>query len=995
MRTISATSLAELAKNQGTEPTVILDIQWSDDGNVKRYGDIAIPAHRVSGTIQEVSGLDNVITISGVSQGTSGDSQQLSVVLADVDGTIKDILDSTDVHKQPVEVYLLHRGLDFSERFLLFNGQVSSPIEWHESDRTVRFDVIQQIEDVEYGFSIEEGDFDYVDPRMIGKAWPLCFGTPRNVPALQTRSPYQGILKTGFGIYDWTLEAKLEQLRNVCCPTVFRGWYIRLTLAGQEAIPVFAQEPGCYCRRQAQITAWEEELALQKQHSIKIGSTVSIINGREFPQNKFLWISVCGDARLYGKFTGDTFTIHQFQHPQRGELTVPPVLEISSCGARSENFLPEPENTGGSYNSRDQVLFHITKCGDENADQANHGWDYLATFPTANFFWAEPGCEVLLEGTQDIAYICNILPSTVLRVAAMRTFEGSGIRQLVTVPNAYYSTRLSNFGTYTITEVVLNKPLSYRGEGYEDDIYVTLRSSVGPNTVDILEWLINKYTSFNIDATTFNAVKAQLSDKYPMDFPLLKRGNIIKLLRDIAFQQRCALILRNNTFYLIYLADEPTVDFTITEDDVLPGSFILTHTETEELVTKFVAEWKDDHFFDEPNKAIYRYNIPRYGTQEQTFDFFAFKYPILVEKSATFWLIRMSNTWRKIRCRTPITKLQAEVFDIAGVTLPDLSSSQIKCFVEGATYNSDTSEIDFELWTPIRSGETEPYVFAWPANIEVTNIYPSVSDVEQGKAGGTGPNVDVTPPSSHPLAAPQGFTATFKERTNCGRIAGQVSDHTGCRTDHGDSQPSDIDDQKPTDDNPGEGEGNIGTAKNPIGKAPEWISNQFTDKTEAEARNNESTDNNNPNSGDGGGGDADVDPWEDLEDGPPEDCYGAVRLCMGVIDRVWTGSGYSTTPGVCGEPQWGVTDIDASCSWIYLNSIDAAKQMGDDLDAQGLNGCVGDWGINSGLTGFINSASKWGPDCEEPDPEDQSAIGKDAAGDASAWEAAKDVLNGL
>lgn len=997
MRSLSANAATEVATKQGTEPAIILDIQWSDGGSFQRYGDIAIPTERVSGTIQEISGLDNVITISGVSQGVSGDSQQLSVVLADVDGSIKQILDNTDIHKQPVLVYQWFKGMDFADRFLLFKGQVSSPIEWHEGDRTVRFDVINQIEDVEYGFSIEEGNFRFASDEMVGKAWPLCFGTPRNVPALQTRSPYSGILKQGFGINDFTLEKKLEQLRNTCCPLVFKGFSIRLTAGGQQAFPVYQQEPGCYCRRIAQIEQWEQEIALQKANTIEIGSSITIIGGADFPQLQNLWILVCGAAKLYGYFNGDQFKVLKFKHPQKDELTVPPVKTSSVCIARASSSLGATP-TGGTYASRDQVLFNITECGEEEGETQGQNWDYLATFPTADFFWAEPGCEVVLESDTELAYIANILPSTILRVAAFRTFESSGIKQLVTVPTDYYTTRVSDFNGYMVTEVVMDKPLSYRGEGYEDDIYVTLTSSVGPNTVDILEWLIGMYTSFNIDSTSFDAVKATLGDKYPMDFPLLKRGNILQLLKDIAFQQRCALVLRNDTFYLIYLSEEPSADFSISESDILPESFILTHTETEELVTKFVALWKKDHHIDDPNKVILRYNIPRYGTQEQEFDFFTFKHYSLVEKSATFWLIRMANTWRKIRCKTPITKLASEVFDIADVTLPDFSPSTVKCIVEQATYDSNTHEIDFVLWTPVRSGETEPYVFAWPANIDVTDIYPQIEDWEQGKAGGTGPNVDVEPPSSHPLAEPQGFTASFKKQTNCNPLNGTVLGTFGnesCRKDHGDSQPSDLDDTAPSDDNPGEGEGNIISSKNPVGEAPEWIQNQFTTATDAEARNNESTNNNNVNAGDGGGGDDDVDPYEDLPNEPENtECYAVVRVCTGEVDRVLQGEEIKTEEGECGIPIWPVINVEGQCSYLYLDSIDAAKEVSDALNQAAQDGCVGQYAIIGPFTGYLASLSSWGPMCEEP-TEDPRILAAQPSGDPDNWDQTKELLGGI
>src|SRR5207253_3052675 len=116
-------------------------------------------------------------------------------------------------------------------------------------------------------------------------------------------------------------------------------------------------------------------------------------------------------------------------------------------------------------------------------------------------------------------------------------------------------------------EIVFSRPLSWRGSGWSDDVYVTQTSSVGPNTVDILTYLIQKYTSHAIDSTSFNHVRTLL-DNYPMHFPLLERKNILQVLQEIAYQARCALWLADDVFFIKYLPEEPTIDATIAESDV-------------------------------------------------------------------------------------------------------------------------------------------------------------------------------------------------------------------------------------------------------------------------------------------------------------------------------------------------------------------------------------------------------------------------------------------
>ena len=56
--------------------------------------------------------------------------------------------------------------------------------------------------------------------------------------------------------------------------------------------------------------------------------------------------------------------------------------------------------------------------------------------------------------------------------------------------------------------------------GWSDELYVTFQSSVGPNIVDILEYIIDNYTDLTYDTDSFNYVRTKLAP-FPANFPLL------------------------------------------------------------------------------------------------------------------------------------------------------------------------------------------------------------------------------------------------------------------------------------------------------------------------------------------------------------------------------------------------------------------------------------------------------------------------------------------
>ncbi len=810
VRSISANAQAKLDQNIGTEPVVIIEIQWIDGGSIYTYADKDLGAGE--GKILEIGGLDNTIVIQGVQSGTTGDSQAVSVTIDDIDGTIKDIMDSHDIHKEPAWVYQSFQGIDASDKFLIFKGQISSPLQWNEGDRTVTFDILTRLEDAEVGFSTEEGKFPTSPEELLGQPWPLVFGTVKLCPALKTRTPRKGLLKTGFGIRDYMLAPKAEQVDRICCPVHFAGFSISgSSVLGYKVLPTYKVDVACDCTKRANICKLNVKLAEQITHEF---NTIEILDGN-FPQGIEVVLEIKG-AHLTGSFAGTesnpstTFNITKRVHPKTvlGDPIIPEIKDFSCIqvfdpffGATDITAQLEAQSAGVERCILDEVCteFEDNFRGYYNrvgGPQEKNSGDYLAQFEEAGFYWAEPGAEVTLVGDDEIVYIVNLLPATVHHVKAWRTFTTSGLRQLTSVPRDKYTVRQSDFNGYTVTELVFDKPLSSLGEGWEDDIFVTQTSTVGPNTVDIMEFLINKYTSFSFDAT-FADVKTKI-DNYPMNFLVPGRMNIITLLQEMSWQARCAILLRNDEFTLRYLAEEPVEDDTITETDVLANSLILDHTDTEDLVTKFIAEWRPICNLEDPYKVILRYNVKRYGLQEETFDFYTYNIRELVIKSATFWLIRMANTWRKIICKTPVSKLVLETLDGVFVTLDDIASEQIKCRVETASYNSEDKTIDFVLQTPVRSGENTAFLFHYPAGISVEDFYPTLQDFQFGQVN-SGPNLNVTPPEGHVLGQSRQISANVSIETDtCAEGVTKPTGISDCREDNGDDQPSDIDDTKPT-----------------------------------------------------------------------------------------------------------------------------------------------------------------------------------------------------
>ena len=60
------------------------------------------------------------------------------------------------------------------------------------------------------------------------------------------------------------------------------------------------------------------------------------------------------------------------------------------------------------------------------------------------------------------------------------------------------------------------------------------------------------------------------------------------------------------------------------------------------------------------------------GTKSETFDWFTHNQPDIIQKCVTFWMIRLSNSWKRISFNGFMHLLQLETFDTVTLDLPRL-----------------------------------------------------------------------------------------------------------------------------------------------------------------------------------------------------------------------------------------------------------------------------------------------------------------------------------
>ena len=819
MRVITPAALAAIQNSYGEEPITIIEISWATTGPPKSYADKTVAG--IPGKILELGNLDSILDIT-----RSNTSQSIDFSIEDTDGSIKSIIDTQDIHHVPVNVYQYFTGLDVdTDKFLVFSGKINAPFTWSETSRTLSFQVLSEIENLEFGFSPEEGEIPGLPANLVGKAWPSIFGTAIDVPTVNIGQTVTGTTLCGVGLLEGKNAYLEAPLGGDDC-----GFYMSLARMSAQishnnrcgaAAGFGTATANDYIDQSNQIRAQiaqqvaekqRQQLCAARQRQDKLDEAeeqglgcnpLRVLGGEDFPQGSVLTLDV-GGLTLTGVMNGQDFDIHtrtETKTKEDAELAerrlFPWRFGIDPCDNRQQ---PQPQyweltcpgpTSPGQIPTRNPTTNLITGYTVQNLTSTitSRGFVYCTgTFalgrPTETSVlknkFVEAGARVSIVEGDDIAYIVSITPGTVLDIKAYKQFEGD--RRLVSIPPTYYTVTVESYGTFNATVVRMTKALSSRvDEGWGDEVFATFESTIGPNPVDILDYIIDRYTDLTIDAASFAAVRPDV-DITPMNFAVLDRPNTLDLVKELVFQCRCATYTSGGTIFLKFLPKEPTADEVITVSNVSLGSVEVTTESIEQLATKLVAKFNISYAEDE-QKIILRNNVSKYGTQEREFDFFAYNNAKVVYHVATFWLIRLSNLWKRLRFSGFLDLMRLETFDTVELALPPyVANGNILAVVNAADYSSADNQIQFEVEVPVTLGNMEQHPLYWPQNS--TLEYPTAFDTAPG-GGGLGADASGTLPVGVLDGTP--FAGLLPQTV----AVGGPNAAYGPRSDRGDRRPGD------------------------------------------------------------------------------------------------------------------------------------------------------------------------------------------------------------
>lgn len=743
MRTISADALAKLTTQYGVKPYLVLGVTWIAGGIEYLYADRDVSVVGVSPRIIELQQIDNVLNAGG-----NGGSGSITIKLDDIDGTIKNIMDVVDIHLAYGTVYQCFDGLSIDEKFVIFEGQINSPISWSEGDRTVTFTLLTFVESQEVGFSAEEGYFPLLPTSFIGEVWPLAFGNARHVPGLCFQTEAVDTTASAYFLPDRTVglvgeqaqiqaQAAYNELQQVLQLTEI--YAAEAAANGDRANQdTFEQQIADLASQMAQLKATIQNYerhaaALQDETTLRlaeVGLKVPIINngfrlvngGRYFPKDQPLLIEV-GDFKGHGMVSYGGFLSFNPVLPPTPSLTTG---RDPQTGALKMQFLiPQWTEADIYVNADNQFVTVFTSSGSygDGGQSVPPGYTLSDSVSPEGIREIAPGSSVKVIGNITQDWIVNIIPTNVIAVWAFKSV--GDVRTLSKIPASYWTQKQVFLNTFYAEVVELKRPLScYAFEAWEDQIYVDQVSSIGPNVADVLIWFITSYTIHTYDEVSFNLVRDQTA-KFPCNFYLNKRGNILSILSEIAYQSCCSIFLRSGVFTVVYLPAEPATVDTITEADIVVGSLAILSTETEDLITKMKAQYTIDYSQEQQQDVIvFRNNINKYGMLESDQQWYIYTDAYSVQNAAAFWMMRKSNTFKRVQFKTMLHKLRLEPFD--AITLdfssPYIASGPVTAVIETVTFDPVDCTIDITCWTPVLFGSLVASSIGFPIPFDTPEV---------------------------------------------------------------------------------------------------------------------------------------------------------------------------------------------------------------------------------------------------------------------------------
>lgn len=689
MKTLTAPVINALSSKVGIDAQIVLKIEFPPPFGTEWYGDktTTIGTKNVVGAIKSMSEIS-----ASVGQDFGPAVSSVQVELIDPGGLLYlHITASTEpIELSPVTIYLHITGTGEADLVELMRGVMGAPIDYSDAERTLRFDVVSPVRSTPATYTLDQELDSSVPDESDGAVLPLCFGVPRDVPAVLYRRGPQTRLLEDIDSSDTKFE--VENAGDFPSGTLtlrIEDEMVTATISGNE------------------VTASARNV--QKYSNLLTATRPSADPDKNNPF--VLWCTDASKDHVGNYVIIDADDVPGTNGSSRARLCV------AQKGTKLVFDKPWTGVSGGLWTPGANLTYDVRRYAFE--------WVNVLGV-NANQWQTQAGASVTVfkdssgAGQEFADYIVNTVASNdVLRVRAYRTYQNGKLglteKRLVSVPTSLWSWSNVSLNvadgsgvlvTKTVTRVRFPVALGMLNQGWDDgQVFVSLESSIGTNISDQIKWLLQNRTNVTVNTASFNAAATQLS-KYRADFAIRDDADALEVAHALAWQGRSALTVFGATARLIYLSATPsTYEFALTEADVVRDSYRLGLTTVEDVKTVLRGTWRRNYTGDGERIVRRRKNVASFGARRWTKDFFAFQRVSLVRKTGTFWNNRYSRTWKLVTVDADLSMIVAEPLDRVAMQLPFTLLPSVIGWVHDVLYSSFPHRIKLLVWMPLESGQ--------------------------------------------------------------------------------------------------------------------------------------------------------------------------------------------------------------------------------------------------------------------------------------------------
>lgn len=737
MKQLAGTTPTYISNNFGTEPLVVVEIQWAN-GTVY-YSDKTqtITSTSIIGAILDIDTIANVMTLDN-----QGEISSVNVVLDDSNGAVKSKVNTNIVEGTHCNIYHIFQGQSWSDKTLEFTGKIAGGISWSEADRKLSISIESYLAtSVDVGYKLQEDDIvEMLD--LVGGFIPLVYGSVSKVRALVVRQAVNAevaapfVYKRDVGIDGAVLEIAISG-RDLPLQSVFAGreTVIKILIDQDDSYKGILFK-GVFVSNNQFVVRTRAFQNYPFYRSVKVGPRVTGDQHENDP--RYCWLDSSVDITGMYVLVGNSAPAGTAHHGQV-YLNYCESQEINKCKFTYPMGKTNAYGSGEGVNAAvisDTNSWTILECSFAPRSE----WLITGSVPylpplnnllamtTFDSWRIGDGARIIVmeswQSTRDI-YLVNLGRTRSIPEVTGRRNNGRGGQTIANVPSTLYRTVL-NFALentqHTAAAVIFTTPLpSY--QGWSGELFCKVNA--GHVLVDGTE--VSYYTPYQIQHLIeryYNPFRNSISDRitfhrsfaetkehiknYRSNFVIDSPKDVMKLCGEIAYQARCLFYVENNVAYIKYLARRPSVydlhEFNTA--NVIKNSVTLSFTPTNNIVTRLRGIWYKDQVGDVGSRQEYikEYNIERFGLYEEDLEVFIYNDEANVKRCVDFWAYRKAHSWLLVRLRTTMSSLALQVGDWVVCNLPIISTNKLRGYILEVIRDTANGTADVLIHLASRAG---------------------------------------------------------------------------------------------------------------------------------------------------------------------------------------------------------------------------------------------------------------------------------------------------